>query len=223
MDFIYPLKNESFSSNSGFGQRNNANHAGIDLKANSGTRVLASLPGTVVQSDDVSSSYGGRILIKHDLDGKTYFTRYAHLRNRYKNFGDKVSAGEQIGESGGASTDRNKGNATGPHLHFELLNGNKQSIDPEPYLKSGEIGVGDSKEENKNKISSDGTQDNTRFSSVDKFAKDVTKKIMSPGKKLMNLYNPIALAGSLGAGVKTESDIPKDIVEEVTRFKELIK
>ena len=78
-------------------------------------------------------------------------------------------------------------------------------------------------EENKNKTSTDDTQDNTRFSSVDKFAKDVTKKIMSPGKKLMNLYNPIALAGSLGAGVKTESDIPKDIVEEVTRFKELIK
>jgi hypothetical protein len=75
----------------------------------------------------------------------------------------------------------------------------------------------------KNKTSTDDTQDNTRFSSVDKFAKDVTKKIMSPGKKLMNLYNPIALAGSLGAGVKTESDIPKDIVEEVTRFKELIK
>lgn len=223
MKFVYPLKNESFSSNSGFGQRNNANHTGIDLKANSGTRVLASLPGTVVQSDDANTSYGGYILIKHDLDGETYYTRYAHLRNRYKNFSDKVSAGEQIGESGGASTDRNRGNATGPHLHFELLNDKRQPIDPEPYLKSGEIGVGDSKEENKNKISSDDTQDNTRFSSVDKFAKDVTKKIMSPGKKLMNLYNPIALAGSLGAGVKTESDIPKDIVEEVTRFKELIK
>ena len=223
MRFVYPLKNESFSSNSGFGQRNNANHTGIDLKANSGTRVLASLPGTVVQSDDANTSYGGYILIKHDLDGETYYTRYAHLRNRYKNFSDKVSAGEQIGESGGASTDRNRGNATGPHLHFELLNDKRQPIDPEPYLKSGEIGVGDNKEENKNKISSDDTQDNTRFSSVDKFAKDVTKKIMSPGKKLMNLYNPIALAGSLGAGVKTESDIPKDIVEEVTRFKELIK
>jgi hypothetical protein len=223
MKFVYPLKNESFSSNSGFGQRNNANHTGIDLKANSGTRVLASLPGTVVQSDDANTSYGGYILIKHDLDGETYYTRYAHLRNRYKNFSDKVSAGEQIGESGGASTDRNRGNATGPHLHFELLNDSRQPIDPEPYLKSGEIVVGDNKEENKNKTSTDDTQDNTRFSSVDKFAKDVTKKIMSPGKKLMNLYNPIALAGSLGAGVKTESDIPKDIVEEVTRFKELIK
>ena len=153
MKFVYPLKNESFSSNSGFGQRNNANHTGIDLKANSGTRVLASLPGTVVQSDDANTSYGGYILIKHDLDGETYYTRYAHLRNRYKNFSDKVSAGEQIGESGGASTDRNRGNATGPHLHFELLNDSRQPIDPEPYLKSGEIGVGDSKEENKNKIS----------------------------------------------------------------------
>jgi hypothetical protein len=223
MKFVYPLKNESFSSNSGFGQRNNANHVGIDLKANSGTRVLASLPGTVIMSDDASTSYGGFILIKHDLNGEIYYTRYAHLRNRYKNFSDKVSAGEQIGESGGASTDRNRGNATGPHLHFELLNDKRQPIDPAPYLKSGEIVVGDNKEENKNKTSTDDTQDNTRFSSVDKFAKDVTKKIMSPGKKLMNLYNPIALAGSLGAGVKTESDIPKDIVEEVTRFKELIK
>ena len=46
---------------------------------------------------------------------------------------------------------------------------------------------------------------------------------MAPGKKLINLYSPIALAGSLGAGVKTESDIPEDIMEEVSRFKELIK
>jgi hypothetical protein len=219
MKFVYPLKNESFSSNSGFGQRNNANHVGIDLKANSGTRVLASLPGTVVQSDDASTSYGGFILIKHDLNGEIYYTRYAHLRNRYKNFSDKVSAGEQIGESGGASTDRNRGNATGPHLHFELLNNNRQSIDPAPYLKSGEIVVGDNKEENKNKTSTDDTDD----TDVDKWANAATEKIMAPGRALINLYSPIALAGSLGAGVKTESDIPKDIVEEVTRFKELIK
>jgi hypothetical protein len=219
MKFVYPLKNESFSSNSGFGQRNNANHAGIDLKANSGTRVLASLPGTVIMSDDASTSYGGNILIKHDLNGEIYYTRYAHLRNRYKNFSDKVSAGEQIGESGGASTDRNRGNATGPHLHFELLNNNRQSIDPAPYLKSGEIVVGDNKEENKNKTSTDDTDD----TDVDKWANAATEKIMAPGRALINLYSPIALAGSLGAGVKTESDIPKDIVEEVTRFKELIK
>lgn len=219
MKFVYPLKNESFSSNSGFGQRNNANHVGIDLKANSGTRVLASLPGTVVQSDDASTSYGGFILIKHDLNGEIYYTRYAHLRNRYKNFSDKVSAGEQIGESGGASTDRNRGNATGPHLHFELLNDKRQPIDPAPYLKSGEIVVGDNKEENKNKTSTDDTDD----TDVDKWANAATEKIMAPGRALINLYSPIALAGSLGAGVKTESDIPKDIVEEVTRFKELIK
>jgi hypothetical protein len=219
MKFVYPLKNESFSSNSGFGQRNNANHVGIDLKANSGTRVLASLPGTVIMSDDASTSYGGFILIKHDLNGEIYYTRYAHLRNRYKNFSDKVSAGEQIGESGGASTDRNRGNATGPHLHFELLNDKRQPIDPAPYLKSGEIVVGDNKEENKNKTSTDDTDD----TDVDKWANAATEKIMAPGRALINLYSPIALAGSLGAGVKTESDIPKDIVEEVTRFKELIK
>jgi hypothetical protein len=221
MEFVYPLKGESFSSNSGFGQRNNANHAGIDLKANSGTRVLASLPGKVVKSDDTNSSYGGLIVIRHDLDGDTYYTKYAHLRNRYKNVNDIVSAGEQIGESGGGPNDRNKGNATGPHLHFEFLNSNKQAIDPEPYLKSKEIDADDNNKE-KNKTSSDDVA-NTRFSSVDKWAKETAQKIMAPGKKLINLYSPIALAGSLGAGVKTESDIPEDIMEEVSRFKELIK
>jgi hypothetical protein len=178
---------------------------------------------SITELGKIPNNYGIEVDLRDNLNGEIYYTRYAHLRNRYKNFSDKVSAGEQIGESGGGPNDRNKGNATGPHLHFELLNGNRQAIDPTPYLKSGEIVVGDNKEENKNKTSTDDTQDNARFSSVNKWAKETAQKIMAPGKKLINLYSPIALAGSLGAGVKTESDIPEDIMEEVSRFKELIK
>jgi len=142
MEMTYPVSGESFKSNSSFGMRNNAKHKGIDLKADSGDRVVAALPGVVVKSDDTTDpkGYGGQILIKHDIDGKIFYTRYAHLRKRYVVTNETVSQGEKIGESGGGEDDPNKGRATGPHLHFELLDYGQTPIDPEPYLKGALIG-----------------------------------------------------------------------------------
>ena len=84
MELTYPVKGQEFKSNSDFGMRNGVRHKGIDLKAKSGTVILSVLPGTVVKSDDTSdpNGYGGQILIKHNVDGKTFFSRYAHLRKR---------------------------------------------------------------------------------------------------------------------------------------------
>ena len=211
MELEYPLKGESFSSNSGFGERHNTNHAGIDLKANSGTPVLAALPGKIVKSDDSSPSYGGLIVIEHDVDGETYYTKYAHLQSRYKNVNNTVQAGEKIGKSGGGPNDPYKGNSRGPHLHFELLDSQKNPINPEPYLKGTEALTGDDKKKNKENTPSNDTETDN-FAALINAGEKAAKAYEKFQNKTMGIYTPLALVGWLVCGVKTESEIPKPIL-----------
>ena len=230
MDLYYPLLNKSFEATSGFGLRGTGRHSGVDLKADSGTRVVSITDGEVFKSDDTSdpNGYGGQIIIKHLLNGKTYYSKYAHLRKRYVRVGETVTAGEKIGESGGGPNDPNKGRSTGPHLHFEILDGAKQPINPEPILTGvavlggaaliGSSLFGKNKDKNKDKSKEndyddgdDGLVKNTGFDSImDKF---------------LNVYTPVAALASLKGLTtpKKESKIPKEIMEEIQNFKRLIK
>ncbi|MBO5413786.1 MAG: M23 family metallopeptidase [Clostridia bacterium] len=54
-------------------------------------------------------------------------TLYAHCKTIYVKEGDKISQGQQIGETGST------GNVTGPHLHFEIRR-NNEYIDPDLIL-----------------------------------------------------------------------------------------
>ena len=215
----YPVSGENFKSTSAFGMRNNARHKGIDLKADSGDRIVAALPGVVIKSDDTTDpqGYGGQILIKHDIDGKIFYTRYAHLRKRYVVSNETVSQGEKIGEAGGGENDPNKGRATGPHLHFELLDYGQKPIDPEQYLKGALIGgaaalatSGDKDSEKKDVDTSDDSKGN------------VVDKIM---RGFMKGYTPIANLSSLKglSEPQKESEIPKPILEDIERIKQLLK
>ena len=231
MDLYYPLLNKSFETTSGFGQRGTGKHSGVDLKADSGTRVVSIADGEVFKSDDTSdpNGYGGQILIKHLLDGKPYYSKYAHLRKRYVRVGETVTAGEKIGESGGGPNDPNKGRSTGPHLHFEILDGGKKPIDPEPILTGavalggavllGSVLSGKNKDKNKkNNNNSDGDDDGL----VKDSGKSGFDNIMN---KFLNVYTPVAALASLKGLTtpKTESKIPTEIMEEIQNFKRLIK
>ena len=231
MDLYYPLLNKSFEATSSFGQRGTGRHSGVDLKADSGTRVVSITDGEVFKSDDTSdpNGYGGQIIIKHLLNGKTYYSKYAHLRKRYVRVGETVTAGEKIGESGGGPNDPNKGRSTGPHLHFEILDGGKKPIDPEPILTGavalggavllGSVLSGKNKDKNKkNNNNSDGDDDGL----VKDSGKSGFDNIMN---KFLNVYTPVAALASLKGLTtpKTESKIPKEIMEEIQNFKRLIK
>lgn len=85
-------------------------HNGIDMAVNDGTAVRAFASGTVDYIGE-SPIYGLYTQIKHD-NGVTTF--YCHCSTLLVQQGQKVTAGDEIAESG------ETGNALGPHLHFEI-------------------------------------------------------------------------------------------------------
>ena len=101
-----------------------ARHGGVDWPCPTGTAVHASDSGVVVIAKKLTYSYGQYILIDH---GNGLSTLYAHNSSLVVGVGDKVSKGQIIAYSG------ESGNATGPHVHFEVrLNGTR--VNPMSYL-----------------------------------------------------------------------------------------
>ncbi|MGI5893911.1 MAG: M23 family metallopeptidase [Candidatus Merdivicinus sp.] len=95
-------------------------HTGTDLVCPEGTPVYATLSGTVIQSG-WHDSYGYYLQIDH-YNG--FSTLYAHCSKLLAKKGDSIKSGEKIALSG------QTGEATGPHLHFEVrMNG--QHLNPE--------------------------------------------------------------------------------------------
>jgi hypothetical protein len=68
-------------------------------------------------------------------------TRYGHLSGMTVQQGAKIRAGQVIGQSGGLANAPGSGNSTGPHLHFEVRQGD-HTIDPTPFLAGGYQVVG---------------------------------------------------------------------------------
>ena len=100
-------------------------HWGIDLKAPTGTPVLATADGTVISVENQPNGYGKYVVIVHD---NNYQTRYAQLSEYKVSVGSKVTKGNVIGLVGSS------GRSTAPHLHYEvILNGKR--IDPISTIK----------------------------------------------------------------------------------------
>jgi murein DD-endopeptidase MepM/ murein hydrolase activator NlpD len=79
-------------------------------------------------------SYGYQVVIRH-ADG--HYTQYGHLSAISVRDGQTVAAGQRIGRSGAT------GNATGPHLHFEVRTGPGfgSDINPLAYLRAGGVRI----------------------------------------------------------------------------------
>lgn len=101
-------------------------HAGQDLAAPAGTPVLAATSGVVTTASWVSG-YGNYVCVDRDAHFRTC---YGHLAAFSVQAGQPVTAGQQVGLEGST------GDATGPHLHFEVrLDG--VPTNPVPYLPAG--------------------------------------------------------------------------------------
>jgi murein DD-endopeptidase MepM/ murein hydrolase activator NlpD len=120
LEFDWPIYGH-FSS--GYGWRGVGSHAGIDLTARPGTPVLAAEAGRVIESG-WRGDYGQIVVVKH---ARNYSTLYAHNRAVRVRKGAFVEKGDVIAEVGAT------GNASGPHLHFEIRRA-RSSEDPLRYL-----------------------------------------------------------------------------------------
>ncbi|MGW4247674.1 M23 family metallopeptidase [Nocardia sp. NPDC004722] len=116
---------------SGFGARWGTFHAGIDIAAPIGSPIYAVAAGTVIDAGP-ASGFGLWVRIRHD-DGT--ISVYGHMYDFSVSVGERVPAGLQIARIG------NRGDSTGPHLHFEIIIGG-QHVDPQPWLAAHGIIIG---------------------------------------------------------------------------------
>lgn len=111
-------------------------HTGIDLCGIHRDNVLAVENG-IVTFAGVQNGFGNCIELKHIVDEQEIYTFYAHLSAIGVVQGQEVEQGYIIGKEGGDPyTDRNAGNSTGHHLHFEvrLKSGYGNDINPKKYI-----------------------------------------------------------------------------------------
>ena len=99
-------------------------HGGIDFRGKVGTEVVTTADG-VVEKAKRAKGYGKYVVIKHK---KGYKTLYAHLSKIEVKKGQRVVAGEKIGEIGST------GRSSGPHLHYEVIRHGRR-INPGKYMR----------------------------------------------------------------------------------------
>jgi len=89
-------------------------HYAIDIAADYGTKVIAAASGTVLFAGWKANGGGYQVWLAH---GSGLYTTYNHMSAISVGIGQSVSRGQQVGRVG------QTGNATGPHLHFEVWRG----------------------------------------------------------------------------------------------------
>lgn len=123
--FIIPLKGTITSR---YGERESSNpivskyHTGIDIAVNEGTVFIASMEGVVKEVSSIGALGNHVTITNGDVS-----TVYAHCKTIYVQEGQNINQGDSIGEVGST------GNATGPHLHFEIKKEDRY-IDPDYIL-----------------------------------------------------------------------------------------
>jgi len=112
-----------------YGTRSSGFHGGVDLRARTGTPVVAPAGG-VVKTTYNSGSCGYGVQLVHS---SAYETLFCHLSRIDVAPGQEVKAGQQIGLSGGDPGTVGAGSSSAAHIHFEVRY-NGSSVDPVPLV-----------------------------------------------------------------------------------------
>ncbi len=118
------VKPVSGTVTSGFGPRWGTNHNGVDIANKIGTPIYAVTDGVVLESGP-ASGFGQWVRVKQD-DGTTGV--FGHVDQSFVRPGQHVTAGQKIATVG------NRGQSTGPHLHYEVWDANGKKINPQVWL-----------------------------------------------------------------------------------------
>jgi murein DD-endopeptidase MepM/ murein hydrolase activator NlpD len=106
----------------------------MDIAASIGTPIYAATSG-VVKRAGPATGFGLAVYILGD-DGAV--TVYGHVNRYFVEAGERVGAGEQIAEVG------NRGQSTGPHLHFEVHPDGEMysgAVNPAPWLRARGVAI----------------------------------------------------------------------------------
>jgi murein DD-endopeptidase MepM/ murein hydrolase activator NlpD len=115
--------------------RNGYSHQGQDVAAAEGVPVVAPLAATVLYVDNQPSAAGWYVVL-HTVDGRDMFFAHCQAGSVAVAPGAAIAAGAPLCRVGST------GDATGPHLHFEIwlggwrVNAASHPIDPLPDLKA---------------------------------------------------------------------------------------
>lgn len=117
-------------------------HDGADYAAPTGSPVVAAWGGYVEDvgyPSSFGSAFGRSVVVDHDVlpgGGGGGWGLYAHLSSSCVARGDRVEAGQLLGEVGST------GNSSGPHLHFGVYPNpywcSACGLDPQPWIDAGE-------------------------------------------------------------------------------------
>ncbi len=134
----WPLKKEQFWISQGF----IPGHLANDLAASEGTPILSPDDGIVIAVNNNPSSYfGGNYMKIKGVSGYTFYI--GHNKQNYFKLGDAVKIGQHIADVG------QTGQATGPHIHFEVIT-SSGNVDPSKvitkYPTGGEMDSSDAYE-----------------------------------------------------------------------------
>ena len=117
------VRSSSFGMRRIFNGESRNPHSGMDIAAPIGTKVVAPLAGTVIDTGNFFFN-GNTVFVDH---GRGMISMYCHLSSVEVKPGQRVAAGTALGAVGMT------GRVTGPHLHWGLSL-NRAWVDPELFV-----------------------------------------------------------------------------------------
>jgi murein DD-endopeptidase MepM/ murein hydrolase activator NlpD len=124
----WPL--DAYIVSSEYGERWGKIHKGMDMAAHVGEPVYAIADGEVIYAGDGLRGYGNVVILRHD---RKMSSLYAHNSELKVKQGDQVTKGTLIALLG------NTGHSTGPHVHFEIRDGDA-AVNPRDVLPKAKLG-----------------------------------------------------------------------------------
>jgi murein DD-endopeptidase MepM/ murein hydrolase activator NlpD len=123
----WPL--DAYIVSSEFGERWGKMHKGMDMAADAGEPVYAIAAGEVIYAGDGLRGYGNVVILRHDRKTSSLYAHNSELKVKQ---GDQVAQGTLIALLGST------GHSTGPHVHFEIRDGdtavNPRTVLPKPKV-----------------------------------------------------------------------------------------